>query len=111
MEIINERVRPMRSATTPNNSPPIAEATSVSELRKPAVRVSIENSRMRYVSTSEYSITSMASSIQPNPPARSDLRSAGVTWRGQPKSRGDWLVAAASVLDGRRVSGIARDSS
>ena len=47
IDTIRERVRPMRSATTPNSSPPIADATRVSEFRKPAVRVSMENSRMR----------------------------------------------------------------
>ncbi len=47
IETIKERVRPMRSATTPNNSPPMADATRVREFRKPAVRVSMENSRIR----------------------------------------------------------------
>src|SRR6266849_1207382 len=35
-------------------------------------------------------MTSMASSIQPRPPAMSDLRSAGVTSRGQANPDEDW---------------------
>ena len=37
----------MRSASTPKSKPPIPEATSVSEFSKPAVRVSIANSRIK----------------------------------------------------------------
>jgi hypothetical protein len=82
IEAINARVLPMRSARKPNRSPPIAEAISVNEFRKPAVRVSIENSRNRYAMTSEKSITSIASSIQPRPPATNVRRSAAVMSRG-----------------------------
>ena len=47
----------------------MAEASSVRELRNPAVRVSMANSRIKNARTSEYSITSIASSIHPRPPA------------------------------------------
>src|SRR6202521_4885540 len=87
MDAINARVRPTRSAIHPNNNPPIAEASNVREFRKPAVRVSIANSRIRNASTREYNITSMASSIQPRPPATSVWRSAAVASRGQLKRR------------------------
>src|SRR6266850_3814411 len=83
IEAINARVLPMRSARKPNRSPPIADAMSVSEFRKPALRVSIENSRNRYAMTSEKSITSIASSIQPRPPATKVRRSAAVMSRGK----------------------------
>src|SRR5215472_7402451 len=82
MEAINARVRPMRSARAPKKNPPIADAPSVRELSRPAVRVLMPNSWMRYARTSEYSMTSMASSIQPRPPAIRDLRSAGEMSRG-----------------------------
>src|SRR6202795_4233032 len=99
MDAISARVRPIRSATQPNTTPPMAEATSVRELRKPAVRVSIANSRMRNVITREYNITSMASSIQPRPPATSVWRSAAVVSRGQLKRR----EPAVGFAEGLRV--------
>ena len=52
------------------------------------MRVSISNSRIKKARTSEYNITSMASSIQPRLPAMRVWRSAGVVSRGQPKMRG-----------------------
>ena len=82
IEAISARVRPMRSARNPKKNPPIADAMSVRELRNPAVRVSMENSRTRYASTREKSMTSIASRSQPRLPAMSVLRSAGVMSRG-----------------------------
>src|SRR6202030_3538606 len=102
MDAINARVRPMRSAIHPNNNPLIAEASNVREFRKPAVRVSIANSRIRNASTREYNITSMASSIQPRPPATSVWRCAAVVSRGQLKSR-----AGVGFAEGIRVGGSA----
>src|ERR1700688_303692 len=101
MDAISARVRPIRSATQPNTSPPMAEATSVRELRKPAVRVSIANSRMRNAITREYNITSMASSIQPRPPATSVWRSAAVVSRGQLNKREDAGFAEETLAEVR----------
>ena len=72
---------------TPKSKPPMPDATRVSEFSSPAVRVSIANSRMRNAITREYNITSMASSIQPRPPATSVRRSAAVVSCGQLNSR------------------------
>ena len=101
IEAINARVLPMRSARKPNRNPPIADAMSVIEFRKPAVRVSIENSRNRYAMTSEKSITSIASSIQPRPPATNVRRSAAVMSRGNenPVARCVTTEAFAGVED------------
>ncbi len=79
---MSARVRPTRSARNPNSSPPIAEARSVSEFSRPALPLSIPRSRIRCASTIEYSITSIASSIQPSPPATSERRSAWLTRSG-----------------------------
>src|SRR5215470_4021945 len=88
MEAISARVRPIRSARTPNKKPPIAEATKVNELRRPAVPVLMPNSWIKYARTNEYSMTSMASSIQPKLPATNDLRSAGELRVSQAKGDG-----------------------
>ena len=71
------RVRPSRSATTPKITPPTADATSVSEPRYPAVVSEIPKARTSSASTSEYSITSKASSIQPSDAASSARRASG----------------------------------
>src|SRR5579883_1624504 len=75
------RRRPQRSAITPRIKLPIAEAASVRVLSRPAVGFDMPNWRMSVASTSEYSITSKASSIQPSPAATSVLRCAGVVAR------------------------------
>src|SRR6202045_1645237 len=110
MEAISARVRPMRSAIQPNPSPPMAEARRVRELRNPAVRVSIANSRIRNASTSEYNITSMASSIQPRPPATSVWRSAAVVSRGQLNRREDAGGFAEETLAEVSASAIGHNS-
>ena len=50
---MSARVRPKRSATTPNRMPPAAAAMSVTEAIQPAVVVSIARSRMIDATTSE----------------------------------------------------------
>src|SRR5579864_308792 len=113
MDAISARVRPMRSASTPKKNPPIAEAPSVRELSRPAVRVLMPNSWMRYARTSEYSMTSMASSIQPRPPAIRDLRSAGEMSRGhangdEPTEARAWEETSPDVIWSYRGLSVAR---
>src|SRR4051812_10982690 len=71
---ISARLRPMRSATKPKSRPPMPEATSVSVLSSPACFCVMPRSRITCTSTSEYSITSKASSIQPSAAATSVRR-------------------------------------
>src|ERR1700692_1152909 len=110
MDAISARGRSIQPAPQPNTSPPMAEATSVRELRKPAVRVSIANSRMRNAITREYNITSMASSIQPRPPAISVWRSAAVVSCGQLNRREDAEGFAEETLAEVSASAIGLNS-
>ena len=57
---------------------PIADATSVSVFSQPAALFDIEKAVSSEVNTSEYSITSKASSIHPSDAASSVLRCAWV---------------------------------
>src|SRR5262244_3627402 len=87
----------------PKRKPPTADAISVSELRKPAVRVSMENSRNKDPTTKEKSMTSMASSSQPSAPATRVFCSAGVTLRGGERSAlrgGGKLEIPSACCDG-----------
>src|SRR5580658_2429240 len=54
----------MRSASTPHNTPPNADASSVAEAIAPAAAEFRWNSSRMAVSANAYSMTSMASSIQ-----------------------------------------------
>jgi hypothetical protein len=73
----------------------------VSEFSRPPLALSIPRSRIRCASTIEYSITSIASSIQPSPPAQSERRSAGVTRSGHSSTPSSRRVprAAGAVSD------------
>ena len=97
IEPISARVRPILSARNPKPRPPIAEANRVRELRRPAWGLLMPRWTTRSARTIEYSITSMASSIQPRPPAMSERRSAVVISSGHssPKIR---LVAVLAVM-------------
>jgi hypothetical protein len=101
MLAIIARVRPTRSAITPKSSPPAAEATKVNELSAPAIALLMPNVFMRLAIINAYSVTSIASSIQPRPLAISDWRSAKVTCAGQvrPKIRRVGLEAVTSLVD------------
>src|ERR1022692_3766126 len=68
----------MRSAITPNNTPPNAEASRVAEAIAPAAAELRWNSSRMVVSANAYSMTSMASSIQANCAAASVVHCARV---------------------------------
>src|ERR1022692_825498 len=68
----------MRSASTPNNTPPNAEASRVAEAIAPAAAELRWNSSRMVVSANAYSMTSMASSIQANCAAASVVHCARV---------------------------------
>jgi hypothetical protein len=87
IEPMSARVRPILSARRPKLSPPIAEANRVRELRRPACGLLIPRCATRSARTIEYSITSMASSIHPRPPAMRDRRSATVMRAGHSRPR------------------------
>ena len=63
---ISERARPYRSESQPNSMPPSAEVTSGAAPSAPAAAELKWNSSRIVVSAKEYSITSIASSIQPS---------------------------------------------
>src|SRR5579871_4401668 len=83
MEKNSARTRPMRSASTPNSTPPNAEASKVAEAMAPACAALSRNSSRMAVSAKAYSITSMASSIQPSSAAASVFHCALVMDSGQ----------------------------
>src|SRR5262245_34755063 len=101
IDAVNERTRPMRSARIPNRIPPAAEEKSVSEFRSPAVVLVMPSSVMSCARTIEYNMTSIASSIQPSPPAISDFRWAVDSREGIDKPRNSRLMAwfSARMID------------
>src|SRR5215813_5240136 len=74
MLTIRARLRPIRSATNPKSTPPAPEARRVRVFRSPAVCLLMCRSCMMCATTSEYSITSNASSIHPSAAAIRVLR-------------------------------------
>ena len=75
-------VRPTLSASHPKKIPPIAAEINDSDISRPAVAALMCRSRSRSVSTSENSIMSMLSSIQP----REVVSSARFCWVVAPVS-------------------------
>ena len=77
---IKARVRPMRSATQPKNSPPTPLASKVSVASLPAVALLMPKSATMAEMTSANNMTSKASNIQPRAAATRVRRCAGVVW-------------------------------
>ena len=83
---IKARLRPYRSANTPNTNPPTAAATSVMEPSAPPCSFVRFRSAMIEASRSENNITSNASSIQPSEAAMNARCARSSADRHQPKS-------------------------
>src|SRR5229473_4207729 len=81
MLAINARLRPMRSARKPNNTPPMPEASNVSVPSNPETVLLIPRSRINSASTSAYNMASKASSAHPRAAASRVRRCPGVACR------------------------------
>ena len=82
---MSARVRPRRSAITPNTSPPAAPPRSVIDPSRPACGFVRPRSAMSAASTNEKSMTSNASSIHPKAAATSARWARSSAARHQPR--------------------------